>query len=77
MQKKNVGRLFFRRLTANHPQLKTKYRNTVSINRGLRCTHEMAIEHLNELVSMLIETGIAPDLKKIEPGVWSGKIDTA
>ena len=77
MQKKNVGRLFFRRLRANHPQLKTKYRNTVCINRGLRCTHEMAIEHLDELDSMLIETGIAPDLKKIEPGVWSGKIDTA
>ena len=37
----------------------------------------MAIEHLDELGSMLIETGIALDLKKIEPGVWGGKIDTA
>ena len=37
----------------------------------------MAIEQLDELGSMLIETGIAHDPKKIEPGVWSGKIDTA
>ena len=79
LQKQKVGRLFFQRLRAYHPQLKTKYKNTVSINPnfGLHCTREMAIEHLDELVSMLIETGIAPDLKKIEPGVWNGKIDTA
>ena len=51
--------------------------NRVSINRGLRCTREMAIEHLDELGSMLIETGITLDLKKVEPGVWSGKTDTA
>ena len=31
----------------------------------MRCTCEMAIEHLEELDSMLIQTGIAPDLKKI------------
>ena len=37
----------------------------------------MAIEHLDELGSMLIETGIALDLKKIDTGVWSGKTDTA
>ena len=77
LQKKKVGRSFFRRLRANHPQLKTKYKNRVYINRGLRCTCEMAIEHLDEFGSILIETGIAPDLKKIETGVWSGKTDTA
>ena len=76
LQKKKVGRSFFQRLRANHPQLKTKYKNKVSINHGLRCTWEMATEHLGEFGSMLIETGIAPDLKKIEPRVWSGKIDT-
>ena len=49
LKKKKVGRLFFRRLRANHPQLKTKYKTRVYINHGLQCTHEMAIEHLNEL----------------------------
>ena len=54
--------MFFQRLRANHPQLKTNYKNRVSINLncGLWCTCEMAIEHLDELGSMLIETtGIA------------------
>ena len=77
LQKKKVGRSFFRRLRANHPQLTTKYKNRVYINRGLRCTREMAIEHLDELGSILIGTGIAPDLKKIETGVWSRKTETA
>ena len=35
----------------------------------------MTTEHLDELGGMLIETRIAPDLKKIEPGVCSGKTD--
>ena len=35
----------------------------------------MTIEHIDELGSMLTETG--PDLKKIEPEFWSQKIDTA
>ena len=37
----------------------------------------MAMEHLDVLGSMLVETRIAPDLEKTEPEVWSGKIDTA
>ena len=35
-QKKKVGRLFFQRLRANYPQLKTKCKNTVSINLNCR-----------------------------------------
>ena len=62
-------------MRANHPNLKTKLKNGVSINCGLCCTHEMAIEDLDELASMLIETGIAPNLKQIEPGISSRKID--
>ena len=78
LKKKTIGRFFFRRLRGNLPKLKIKYKNKVStnLNCGMRCTHEMTTEHLDELGGMLIETGIAPDLKKIEPGVCSGKTDT-
>ena len=71
LEKTKVGRLFFRRLIANHPQLKSKYNNTASVNLncGKQCTRQMAIKHLDELGSMLIETGIAPDQENQEFGV--------
>ena len=78
LQKNSInGRKFFERLKAIYPALKSKRKNKVSLKRGLRCTRLMATEHLDELAGCLIETGIAPDLKQVEPGVWRGKIDTA
>ena len=71
------GRRFFTRLQNEYPSLKRKCQRRVSVKRGLRCTREMAVEHLDELADLLIETGIAPTLKKIEPGVWEGQIDTS
>ena len=35
----------------------------------------MAIKYLNELVRLVIEVGIAPELKRSAPGVWEGPID--
>ena len=35
----------------------------------------MAIEYLDELARLLIEFGIAPELKTSAPGVWEGSID--
>ena len=72
-------KIVFPKIESKSPTTENQNKNTVSINLnfGLHCTREMAIEHLDELVSMLIETRIAPELKKIEPGVWNGKIDTA
>ena len=49
LRTKKVGRSFFRRLRAAHPQLKKKVTNKVSVNRGLKCTRDMAISHLDEL----------------------------
>ena len=77
LAKKSVGRSFFRRLRARHPQLKKKIKRKVSVNRGLRCTRDMAVQYLDELAELLIEDGIAPDLEKIEPGVWEGAVDTS
>ena len=76
LRTKSVGRSFFRRLRASNPVLRMKSKNKVSINHGLRCTREMAIEHLDKLADLLIGTGTAPDLKKVQPGVWRGKVDT-
>ena len=42
-----------------------------SIWQNLACL----IEHLDELADLLIGTGIAPDLTKVQPGVWRGKVD--
>ena len=46
------------------------------INRALNCGHEMAVKHLDELAMELIEVGIFKDAKQVEPGVWTGDIDT-
>ena len=55
--------------------MKPKSQHKVSLKRGLRCTKEMAIEYLDELALLLIEVGIAPELKRSAPGVWEGSID--
>ena len=70
-----VGRSFFRRFRAEHPEVKPKLQHKVSVKRGLRCTKEMAIDYLDSLAKLLIETGIAPELKKTDPGIWVGEID--
>ena len=77
LEKNYVGHSFFRRLRAAHPELKPKNRHKVSVKRGLRCTEDMAIEYLDELAKLLIEVGIAPDLKQKSPGIWEGKVDVS
>ena len=77
LESNHVGRSFFRRLRAAHPELKPKNRHKVSVKRGLRCTEDMAIDYLNELAKLLIEVGIAPDLKQKSPGIWEGEVDVS
>ena len=60
-----------------HPEVKPKAQHKVSLKRGLRCTREMAIDYLDQLAALLIETGIAPSLRQKDPGVWVGSIDTS
>ena len=55
--------------------MKPKSQHKVSLKRGLRCTKEMAIEYLDELAWLLIEVGMAPELKRSAPGVWESSID--
>ena len=72
-----VGRSFFRRLRAQHPRLKKKRPNKVSVSRGLNCTRKMAVSYLDELAEELIEAGIATNMKKIKNGKWEGDIDVS
>ena len=37
----------------------------------------MAIRHLGELADELIESGIYTEAEQVEPGVWTGNIDTS
>ena len=46
------------------------------MNRALNCTREMAIDHLDELAEELIATGIFTNACQLEPGRWTGTIDT-
>ena len=75
LKTKHVSVSFFRRPKTRYPQLKRKNRKKVSVNRGLRCTLETAVEYTDDLAALLIENGIAPDLVKVEPGVWEGAVD--
>ena len=75
LQTKKIAQSFFHRFRTEHPEVKPKFQHKVSLKRGLRCTVEMAIDYIDELAKLLIETGIAPDLKQMDPGVWKGKVD--
>ena len=48
----------------------------MSMNRTLNCTRDMACSHLDALAQELIDTGIFTNAKQIQPGMWTGKIDT-
>ena len=75
LQTKKLSRSFWKRWDAKHDDLRMKRQGTVSMNRVLNCTRDMACSHLDALVQELIDTGIFTNAKKIQAGVWTGKID--
>ena len=48
----------------------------MSMNRTHNCTRDMPSSHLDALAQELIDTGIFINAKQIQPGMWTGKIDT-
>ena len=60
--------IYFQQFQTEHPEVKPKAQYKVSLKRGLRCTLDIAINYLDQLAALLIETGIAPTL-------WVGAID--
>ena len=77
LETNHVGLSFFRRFRSRHPQLRRKIQRKVSVKRGLRCTLETAINYIDDLADVLIKNKIAPNLVKVETGVWTGKVDLA
>ena len=75
--RKKVGRSFWRRIHTQYPKLGKKKVNKVSVSRGLNCTRQMAIEYIDDLAKELIDTGIAKNLKQVQPGEWKGDIDVS
>ena len=74
LESKKVSPSFFCRFREVHPEIKLKIRHKVSVKRGLRCSADMAIDYLDALATLLIEVGIAPDLKQTALGIWEGNI---
>ena len=46
----------------------------VDVNRGLNCTREMAMSHLDQLADEISHANIG-ELTSVEPRVWTGAID--
>lgn len=72
-----VGRSFWLRFDAEHQDLKKKRCGVTAMKRALACTREMAVNHLDELAYELIDAGIFVEAIQLEPGKWTGKLDTA
>ena len=73
----SLGRAFWERWDAKHPSLVKKRQGTISIKRAMSCTREMACEHLDGLAAELENANILCNGKQLEPGVWSGTVDTS
>ena len=77
IQRSRVGRGFWRRFHASYPDIVRKRQGTVSVNRALYCTRDMAANYLDELSNELISAGIFENAVRHDAGVWRGNIDTS
>ncbi|XP_065679117.1 uncharacterized protein LOC136093875 [Hydra vulgaris] len=76
LEKGKLSRSFWLRFNAKHSSLTIKRQGSVSINRALNCSREMACNHLDSLAKELVDVGIMINEKMIETGVWNGTVDT-
>ena len=72
-----MGKSFWKCWDTKDKLLLKKIQGNVAMNRALNCTHEMAINHLDELAEELIATEIFTDSHQHAPGKWTRKIDTS
>ena len=75
LETNSLGRRFWTRFQASHPDLSIKRKGNVSVNRALNCTREMAVKHIDELAEELQKAGIMENATRERDGVWTGKID--
>ena len=48
IEKSKLGRSFWLRFNARHPELRLKRQGQVSLRRALNCTRDMACEHIGK-----------------------------
>ena len=77
LQNKKLSRSFWKRWDAKHDDLRMKRQGTVTMNRAMNCTRDMASSHLDALAKELIDAGIFTNTKQVAPGVWTGQINTS
>ena len=73
-----MSKSFWTRWDAKYIRVLTKKRQgTVSMNRALNCTKEMAVSHLDDLAQELLDAGILTNAVQLSNGTWTGDIDTS
>ena len=72
-----LSKSFWRRFENDYPSLTRKRQGHHSAKRVFACTEAMVRQYLDDLAEELIWTGIFMNAKQIEPGVWTGSIDTS
>ena len=77
LQSGKLSRSFWKRWDAKNNDLRMKRQGTVSMNRAMNCTRDMASSHLHTLAKELIDAGIFTNTKQVAPGVWTGQINTS
>ena len=75
LQKNKLSKSFWRTLEVNNKCLTRKRQGSASSKRAVACTKEMAINHIDQLASELINTGIFKNAEQVSPGKWTGTID--
>ena len=76
IKNQRLGRRFWTRFLAAHPDVSVKRKGNVSVNRALNCTREMAVKHIDELATELQDAGIMTDAIRDSDGNWTGQIDS-
>ena len=72
-----LSKSFWRRFENDYPSLTRKRQGQHSAKGVFACTEAMVRQYLDDLAEELIWTGIFMNAKQIEPGVWTGSIDTS
>ena len=74
----SLSKSFWKHWDSKYDHVLTKKRQgTVSMNRALNCTREMACSHLDDLGDKFIKVGIFSNAQIEESGVWTGEMNTS
>ena len=77
LAKGKLSKSFWQRFENDYLSLTRKRQGHYSAKRVFACKEAMVRQYLDDLAEELIWTGIFMNVKQIEPGVWTGSIDTS